>query len=82
MKKGTPSLEKEDRFKKAYKLIWKKATEPFSKMPEAKKTHFHWKNSSVSKKFINSYEKKATEPSSKMPEATKNKHPLKKLVKN
>ena len=37
MKKATLSLEKKDRFKKAYKLIWKKATEPFSKMPEAKK---------------------------------------------
>ena len=38
-KKPTPSLKKQFCSKKAYKFIWKKATEPSSKMPEAKKTN-------------------------------------------
>ena len=46
-------------FKKADKFIWKNATEPFSKMREAKKTNtLIEKNNSVSKKLINSYEKR------------------------
>ena len=57
-KKQTPSLKKQFCFKKTYKFIWKKATGPSSKMPEAKKQHFHWKKHSVPKKLINSYEKR------------------------
>ena len=38
-KKQTLSLKKQFCFKKAYKFIWKKATEPFSEMPEAKRTN-------------------------------------------
>ena len=38
-KKQALSLKKQFCFKKACKLIWKKATEPSSKMPEAKKTN-------------------------------------------
>ena len=38
-KKQTLSLKKQFCFKKAYKFKWKKATEPFSKMPETKKTN-------------------------------------------
>ena len=36
-KKPTLSLKKQFCFKKAYKFIWKKDTEPSSKMPESKK---------------------------------------------
>ena len=58
--------------KKAYKFIWKKATEPSSKMPEAKKTNsLIEKNNSVPKKLVNSYEKRPRNRSSKMPEAKK-----------
>ena len=54
------------------KFIWKKATEPSSKMPEAKKTNtLIEKTILFQKKLINSYGKNATEPSSKMPEAKK-----------
>ena len=57
-KNQTLSLKKQFCFKKAYKFKWKNATEPFSKMPETKKIkHSHWKNNSVSKKLVNSYEK-------------------------
>ena len=38
-KKPTLSLKKTFCSKKACKFIWKKATEPSSKMPEAKKTN-------------------------------------------
>ena len=38
-KKPTLSFKKEFCFKKADKFIWKKATEPSSKMPEAKKNN-------------------------------------------
>ena len=37
-KKQTVSLKKQFSSKKTYKFIWKKATEPSSKIPEAKKT--------------------------------------------
>ena len=101
-KKQTLSLKKQFCSKKAYKFIWKKAAEPFSKMPEAKKTHFHWKkicskktdkfiwkkghrtvfqnpwsqknkhshwkNNSVSKNLINSYEKR---PQNRFPKCLK-----------
>ena len=61
------------------KFTWKKATEPFSKMLEAKKTNTPIeKKHSVSKKLKNSHGKKFTEPSSKMPEAKKQTLPLKK----
>ena len=54
------------------KFIWKNATEPSSKMPEAKKTNtLIEKTILFQKKLINSYDKNATEPSSKMPEAKK-----------
>ena len=55
-----------------YKFIWKKATEPFSKMPEAKKNkHSHWKKQFCFKKSLQIHMKKGTEPPSKMPEAKK-----------
>ena len=57
-KKQTLSLQKQFCFN-FFKFVWKRATEPSSKMPEAKKTNTHWKNNSVSKKLIISYEKRA-----------------------
>ena len=73
-KKQTLSLKQQFRFKKAYKFLWKKATEPSSKMPEAKK------NSTLIEKtqFCKFIWKKAGEPSSKMPEAKKQTLSLKK----
>ena len=55
---------------KTYKSIWKKATEPSSKIPEAKKTTLSLKKQFF---FFNSYKFicKGTEPSCKMPEAKK-----------
>ena len=71
-KKQTLSSKKQFCSKIAYKFIWKKATEPSSKMPEAKKTNtLIEKTILFQKKLINSYDKNATEPSSKMPEAKK-----------
>ena len=73
-KKPTLSLKKQFCFKKAYRFIWKKFTEPSSKMPEAKrKNTLIEKTILFQKKLINSYEKNATEPSYKMLEA-KNLH--------
>ena len=71
-KKPTLSLKKQFCFKKACKLIWKKATEPSSKMPEAKKTNTHWKNKSASKKLTNSNEKRAQNRLPKCLEPKKN----------
>ena len=53
------------------KFVWKKATEPSSKMPEATKNKHSLKKQFCFKKAHNFIWKKGTEPSSKMPEAKK-----------
>ena len=79
-KKTTLSLKKQFCFKKAYKFIWKNGTEPFSKMPEAKKTNtLIEKNNSVSKKLTTSYEKMTQE---RFPKCLKPKRPTLSLKNN
>ena len=71
-KKQTFSLKKQFCSKKTSEFIWKKATEPSSKMPEAKRINtFIEKTIPFQKKLINSYEKRPRNRSSKMPEAKK-----------
>ena len=57
-KKTTPSLKKQFCFKKAYKFIWKKATEPSSKMPKAKKTNTFIEKTSLFQKNVQIHMKK------------------------
>ena len=68
-KNQTLSLKMQFCLKKAYKFIWKKATEPSSKMPEAKKTNtFIEKNILFQTKLINPYEKR---PQNRLPKYLK-----------
>ena len=54
-----------------YKFIWQNATEPFSKMPEAKKQTLSLKKQFCFKRAYKIIWKKRTEPSSKMHEPKK-----------
>ena len=57
-KKTTLSLKKQFCSKKAYKFIWKKGHRTvFQNAWSQKNKHLHWKNNSISKNCINSYEK-------------------------
>ena len=65
-------MKKQFCFKKAYKFIWKKDSEPSSQNAWIqKRQHSHWKNNSVSKKLTNPYEKMPQNRFPKMPEAKK-----------
>ena len=59
-KKQTLSLKKQFCFKKAYKFIWKKATEPFSEMPESRETNTFIEKTILLFMVINSYERHRT----------------------
>ena len=57
-KKQTLPLKKQFCFKKACKFIWKKATEPSSKMPEAKKNNTLIEKTSLLQKSLQIHMKK------------------------
>ena len=57
-KKQTLPLKKQFCFKKACKFIWKKASEPSSKMPEAKKTNTFIEKTSLLQKSLQIHMKK------------------------
>ena len=78
--KKTLSLKKQFFFKKAYKFIWKNATEPLSKMPKTKKNTIVEKTILLQKTVTNSYEKRQQNRFPKCLKPKKTSTPIEKTI--